>query len=183
MSPPTRTKESQATARNCVCHFQQRFGMHKELLCATSPFFKAALEGKFEESIRGEVILEDVSVETLGLSNEWMYTNKIREDPCQEQGLTLSDLYIKDKPSHRQLLDGWLLGDYLPVTQLQNYIADKMKARYTNRPVLPFVDFVYLYEKTQPGSPMRKLMVDMSVWKHRGSNIKQTPRDMAADLG
>lgn len=162
--------------------------MHKELLCAASPFFKAALEGKFEESVRGKVVLEDTSVEAFGLFNEWLYTAKITEDQCQERGLTVLELHLKDKPSYRQLLDVWLLADYLLVHQLQNYIADKMQAKYTNRPVLPIADFAYLYEKTQPGSPMRKLMVDMSVWKHRGSSesyrthIKQIPRDMAADL-
>ncbi|OBT71471.1 hypothetical protein VF21_09737 [Pseudogymnoascus sp. 05NY08] len=133
---------------------KQRFGMHKELLCATSPFFKAALEGKFEESVRGEVVLEDTSVEAFGLFNEWLYTSKITEDQCQERGLTVLELHFNDKPSYRQLLDVWILADYLLVHQLQNYIADKMQIKYTNRPVLPIADFVYLYEKTQSGSPM-----------------------------
>lgn len=167
---------------------KQRFGIHKEILCATSPFFKAALEGKFEESVRGEVILEDTSVETFGHFNEWLYTGKLTEDKCQENGLTILEQYSKDQPTYRQFLEVWLFGDYIMVPQLQNYIVDRMQAKHATRPMLPIADFAYLYEKTQTGSPLRRLMVDLCVWKHRGSsetyrtNIDKIPRSMGADL-
>ncbi|KFY13804.1 hypothetical protein V492_03035 [Pseudogymnoascus sp. VKM F-4246] len=167
---------------------KQKFGTHQDLLCATSPYFKAALEGKFEEADLGEVTLKDTSVQAFEMFNEWIYTGEITEELCQDISLSNKEQGAKDKPSFSQFLDVWILGDYLLVPQLQNYVADKILAKFKNRRIIPLLDFAYFYEHTQQGSLMRKCMVDIFVWEwDRGSNLYRQcsdyiPSEMAIDL-
>ena len=167
---------------------KQKFGMHKDQLCATSPYFKAAFEGKFQEADLGEVTLRDTSVSAFGMFNEWLYTGEIAEELCQDEDLTKTQLHNKDKPTFRELLDAWSLADYLLVPRLQNYIVDMMQARYKKRWIAPTTQFSYFYENTQKGSPMRKFMVDLCVWRWYDESSKYLkyensfPPEMTMDL-
>ncbi|KFX91144.1 hypothetical protein O988_07897 [Pseudogymnoascus sp. VKM F-3808] len=184
----TSFKRPQEIVYVIVGRSKQKFGMHKDHLCATSQYFKAALEGNFEEAELGEVALADTSVSAFGLFNEWLYTGKIAEELCQEEGLTNVELYNKDRPTFRQLLDAWNLADYLLVPQLQNHIMDMMQAKYEKRKVVPKCQFSYFYEHTQAGSPMRKFLVDLCVWRWYGQSENYTrhgasiPPEMAMEL-
>ena len=42
-----------------------KFGIHKDQLCAISDYFKAALEGGFQETVRGEVVLKETTARLL----------------------------------------------------------------------------------------------------------------------
>lgn len=139
--------------------------MHKDHLCAKSPYFKAALEGSFQEAHLGEVTLEDTSIHAFEMFNEWLYTGDITEGLCREKRPFCSLRESKDEPSFIQLLDAWLLAEYLLVPQLQNYIVDMMIAKQVNKHTIPVDAFGYFYNNTQRGSLMRKLMVDIFVWK------------------
>lgn len=162
--------------------------MHKDHLTATSPYFRAALNGKFKEASMGIVTLKETSVATYSMFNEWLYTGKITDEPCMEKGLSVSGRLAKDKPTFPQLLDVWLLADYLLVPQLKNFINEKMVAKYEVWSVTPNKDFKYFYENTEPGSPMRKFMVDLCVWRRHQEgeaywrNIDCFPPEMVADI-
>ncbi|KAL5351655.1 hypothetical protein ACLOAV_003515 [Pseudogymnoascus australis] len=164
------------------------FGMHKDHLVNTSPYMKAAFMGKFQEASMGVVTLKETSVETFGMFNEWLYTGVITSKYCVEKGLSIPDLLARDKPTFSELLDVWLLADYLLVPQLKNFIADYMVAKHKRRHAIPRQDFNYFYKNTQAGSPMRKLMVDICVWRFSGvsegyrTSFDLIPREMAVDL-
>jgi hypothetical protein len=162
--------------------------MHKDHLCTNSPYFKAALQGRFQEADLGEVTLKDAPVEAFEMFNEWLYTGEIKEELCQEKNLSGAKLSMKDKPTFPQLLDIWLLADYLLVAQLQNYAVDMMIAKKKNRNIIPTDSYEYFYKNTQPGSLMRKFMVDTFVWESHNASSKygkkahQIPFEMNMDL-
>lgn len=162
--------------------------MHQDHLCANSPYFKSAFEGKFQEAELGEVTLKDTSVATFEMFNEWLYTGEIAEELCEENNLTDQELHAKDKPTINQLFDVWLLADYLLVPKLQNYAVDMMIAKQKNRNIIPTGMFRRSYKDTQPGSLMRKLTVDIFVWKWdtKSSEYRecadQIPSEMTMDL-
>lgn len=179
-----------------------RFGLHKEHLCAVSPYFRAALKGNFQEAALGEVHLKDTNTTTFELFTEWLYGGRIiingadedgisREggysysedgDASSEDGYVISEdgdasseggdasseggeLSAKGAPSLSQFLDVWLLGEYLLIPQLQNYVADRIQVRWKfphHRPAM--LDFHHLYKETQTGSVMRRLIVDLCIW-------------------
>ncbi|KFY04996.1 hypothetical protein V491_09219 [Pseudogymnoascus sp. VKM F-3775] len=166
----------------------QKFAIHKDQLCTNSAYFKAALEGGFQEAVRREVILDETNALAFGMMLEWLYTGKITEKLCSATGFSNADKLYKDKPTFRQLLDVWVLGDYLMAPKLQNFIVDMMEAKHMKRGIPPVKDFTYFYEHTQSGSPMRKFLVDMCIWRYHEkalsyqADVAFMPRDMAGDI-
>jgi len=57
-----------------------KFAFHKDLVCAASPYFKAAFGGHFGESISGETTLESTDSKIFGLFNEWLHAGKTNEN-------------------------------------------------------------------------------------------------------
>ncbi|OBT62101.1 hypothetical protein VE03_09028 [Pseudogymnoascus sp. 23342-1-I1] len=169
----------------------QKFGMHKEQLCVNSAYFRAAFEGGFEEAIRREVALKESDTVAFGMFNEWLYTGKISEDlRSTNQGFGATPKpELADIPTFSQLVDAWLLADYLLAPKMQNHIIDVMEARYRRLLAPPIREFMYVYQQTQNGSPVRKSLVDMCIWRFREGGgemyrkyIGFMPREMAADL-
>jgi hypothetical protein len=111
----------------------QRFGIHKDRLCSSSAYFKAAFEGRFQEAARGEVVLKGKNAMAFGVMVEWLYTGNITEELCQDRGLSNVQKLAKDRPTFSQLLDVWILADYLLAPQLQNFLVDLMEAKHMKR--------------------------------------------------
>lgn len=164
---------------------KMKFGLHRDLLCNMSPYFKAALWGDFQEAALGEVALPDFGVAAFERFNEWLYTGKITEELWEEEGLNTLQLYVNDVPSLPQLLDVWLLADYLLVPRLQNYVADMIAAKMKRRKVVALADFAHFYERTEQGSLMRKFIVDACVWTPfgDGSGYRQIPGSVPEEMG
>ncbi|KFY71686.1 hypothetical protein V499_08133 [Pseudogymnoascus sp. VKM F-103] len=167
---------------------EQRFGIHKDKLCSSSAYFRAAFEGSFQEAVRGEVVLKETSAMAFGMMIEWLYAGKISEELCTDSDLSIADKMVKDKPTFSQLLDVWILADYLIAPQLQNFVIDTMTSRIMKRRLPPVKDFVYFYEHTQSGSPMRKFLVDLCIWRYGEkaplyrTDVAFMPREMAGDI-
>jgi BTB/POZ domain len=51
---------------------EQKFVVHKELICFHSPFFHAAFNGKFTEGQTQEMRMDDVDEETFGQLVHWL---------------------------------------------------------------------------------------------------------------
>jgi len=54
----------------------QKFVVHKELICHSSPFFDRAFNGSFLEGQTQEMKLEDVEASRFGIFVHWLYTRK-----------------------------------------------------------------------------------------------------------
>ncbi|KAF5869108.1 uncharacterized protein Bfra_011651 [Botrytis fragariae] len=53
------------------------FGVHKDLVCHHSPYFKAALNSGFEEATTGIIKFPEVKVEVFELFYHWLYTQDL----------------------------------------------------------------------------------------------------------
>lgn len=124
-----------------------------------------------------------------GVMVEWLYTGNITEELCQDRGLSNVQKLAEDRPTFSQLLDVWILADYLLAPQLQNFLVDLMEAKHMKRAVPPVNDFACFYRRTQSGSPMRKFLVDLCIFRFRGeegqayrTNIGFMPPEMIVDI-
>ena len=57
---------------------QQRFHLHKDLLCNVSEFFSAALTGNFKEAEDGKITLPEQNPETFKYFVHWLYTGSLK---------------------------------------------------------------------------------------------------------
>jgi BTB/POZ domain len=67
---------------------KQAFGIHRDLICFHSPYFKATFQGRFEEAVTGEVVLENTDPKVFGLFADWLYTGQVKETLCGNESLT-----------------------------------------------------------------------------------------------
>ena len=83
-----------------------QFSVHKDLLCETSKFFRAALLGKFKEGLEQTVPLPEDDPKVFDQFVNWLYTGKTT--------LTLNDTN----------LDLFILADKIDAARLKNDIVD-----------------------------------------------------------
>ncbi|KAF7895827.1 uncharacterized protein EAF01_009789 [Botrytis porri] len=71
----------------------QEFAVHKDLICYTSPFFRAAFTSGFQETNTGTMKLPETDTEIFDLFMGWLYTRELMaestlgiEDPIERSG-------------------------------------------------------------------------------------------------
>lgn len=117
---------------------KHRFDVHRALVCASSDFFQAALNGGFKEQ-GGEINLPDQETKTFKFFVHWLYTGKLR-----------GFYYPKTlKPSLEKLRNAALdeLKDQ-DLNNIQSLRPDNTKGRafnLANYRDAPFLDLVALY--------------------------------------
>jgi len=163
------------------------FLVHKDFLCYYSPYFAGALrEGAFKESETQTVELDHADVEAFGLLVTWLYTQKIpiTISPLPKGGKDDDD----DKPSWNALVHLWILADYLQIPMLQNSAMDEVLRKQERLEKLPSETFLIIYENTGPGSFLRKVMVDLIVWRgledstYFAKKHNEFPKDMLIEM-
>lgn len=65
---------------------EQKFTIHKGLLCAVSTYFKAALEGGFKEAEEQMINMPEDDVEVFEHFQLWVYTGSFMEAGETEKG-------------------------------------------------------------------------------------------------
>ncbi|MCJ1379094.1 hypothetical protein MMC17_002194 [Xylographa soralifera] len=159
---------------------KQVFKMHKELLCSVSPYFKAALEGDFKEAQEQKIELAEDDPETIEYFQLWLYMQSILD---KEE--TVSSI------NWGALIKLYLLGETRLITTLQNQVIDLMiRKMYDGKKLLGHKLKYEVFDKTSPGSPLRKLIAEVSAqigvlpeWKWSfvdGGEVAQ--RDFLKDL-
>jgi hypothetical protein len=140
---------------------RKKFALHKIYLCSHSPYFKAAFEGGFSEAKTGEIVIKHTDSAIFGLFVEWLYTQKITEILCEDGNLKDAEKSVMDQPLLMELIQLWLLADYLEVPRLQNCAIDLLNQKMTRRNCfVPASTIKFTYEKTPTGSPLQKFFVD-----------------------
>ena len=120
------------------------FGIHKDLLCHVSSYFKAALTGTFGGAITGVVVLRDEEVDVFKRFNGWLYTNTI-----------LQENDIKD-PDFTNLMELYVFAEKRGIPSLQNAVIDAL-IRIQR---LPDYEIESVWEKTARTSGLHRLLVD-----------------------
>lgn len=130
------------------------FQIHTSLLTSTSSYFRAALNGPFEESATNSVTLDDVPVEHFQLLVPWLY-NSILPTPFKDR-----------KPAYYILLHTYALADRLGFEGARNAVVDVISdlADETNSVLTPS-DTRILYEDMRDSSPLRTLVLDLFAFK------------------
>ena len=136
-----------------------RFPIHKGLLCFESSYFKACLNGKFQEASEDKTTLEDEDPSIFRRFIAWLYTGKVLKD--QETTETMS--YIK-------ICDLYILAEKRLVTRLQNTCIDAVINKHRSCNILPTLSVRRIWNNTSNKSPMRKLLVDL--WVRDGDMAK-----------
>lgn len=138
------------------------FMFHKQILCDLSPFFKAALTGRFREGDEQRVEFLETDIVIFEQFQCWLYsgiipaTRDMVKDKNHEVFPVLTNLYI--------------FGDKLGIPALQNKVIDSYLQARAVKSWTPFVDIPRICCDLPSTSPLRKLFVDLFVNEATGSN-------------
>ena len=134
------------------------FPVYKELLCHDSPFFKAALEGSFEEGEEQALSLPDDDVEAFKTYQMWLNTTQFRYNfDHVEWWLCFAKL--------------WILGDKIRSIGLMNTTVDAICATIERNDDLDWASprtACYIFDNSKT-SPLAKLVVQHAYYTPRES--------------
>ncbi|OAK99848.1 hypothetical protein IQ06DRAFT_193214, partial [Phaeosphaeriaceae sp. SRC1lsM3a] len=130
------------------------FLIHTSLLTTQSPYFRAALTGRFSEASENTIRLDDIEVQHFQLLVSWLYTGSI--PPPYKDG----------KPAYYTLLHVYTLADRLCFEGLRNAVVDLISdlADRTNSVLTPS-DTRILYISLRDSAPLRTLILDLFAFK------------------
>lgn len=162
------------------------FGVHENVICAASQFFKKAMSGDWSESKSRSVRLANEEPEVFHLYMQWLYrdTLPVRND---SPGLEGNAEYL-------QLAKAYVLGDLLQDGNFKDAVLDAMIERTTSKlsdgkmwfPVGPVIR--HIYDNTMKSSEARRLLVDMytqtgrSDWLRNWACPEDLPKEFLYDL-
>lgn len=147
-----------------------RFTIHKKVLTEHSSFFKMALSGPWVEAQQKKVELFEVHPAYFKSFVNFAFSGAIDTTPLEFVEGDMSDeevIAAGYQPSHfraveltERLVHSWVKGDFLGAPDFQNKIMDILYARVGQ--VTGMTDNIprYVWEKTIPGSILRRLVVD-----------------------
>ncbi|KAF7889398.1 uncharacterized protein EAF01_010891 [Botrytis porri] len=148
----------------------QDFGVHKSLICHCSPFFKAAFNSGFEETITGIIKLADVDVGVFELFFRWLYTQQIGEPEQDAVRFALSDDESKSGHAYElhvsTLLRLYIFADMIKVPTLKNDCIEKLSrmSSFQKEYLTESENVQYVWEHTIEGDLIRKLFIDTIIW-------------------
>lgn len=140
---------------------QATFYVYRNVICNSSPFFKAALSGTFKEAGEGKVVLPEDDPEVFEQFLQWIYTkaynlpplaNISSENLCK-QSWQYVRLYVFAEKTQVQLLKDHILRHLF-----------KFHQRHSKVRSLTYDCVEFAYGHTPPESNLRKLLVAMFVW-------------------
>ena len=128
--------------------------MHRGLLSHHSSYFRAALNGPFQEAATGEVVLKDEESRIFEVFNTWLYTGKVTQEVDGVD--TACEWY--------QLTRLYVFADKRGIPRLKNAVVnDIVNKPHKKTGIHSQVD--YVYSNTPVKSLLRKLLVDILIWK------------------
>ena len=154
---------------------RRAFHVHQELLFKSSPVFKAAFSGAYQESSERCMALPEDDPETVERLMQWLYFKSL--------GLVKAVCSVTSNERYWQLARLNTLADKFDVGLLKNSIVDKLFASNTKHTLWPPQPPVvaYIYENTTETSSLRKLMVGWYGWhiKQEWYTSSDTPATLA----
>lgn len=139
------------------------FVVHEQLLTYHSPFFRAALNGRFEEATKREVRLKEVNKDTFEFFVHWLYHQRLpneNDDPrlfaMWESGNDRGD----SKTTNLVYLNVFCDKYDVPALKRQSldHLFEHLMEPHTNLPSKQ--NSMYAFENTPDDSPLCRLLVD-----------------------
>ncbi|SLM35343.1 BTB/POZ-like [Lasallia pustulata] len=141
------------------------FPVHRELLCAASTFFTAALNPRhgFLESVTSTVHLPEARPAIFEYFVQWLYTRSLGHE----------DLDGQEQPAYFRLIGLYALADMLGVEGCKNDVCDKVGrlAEERNCVVNPD-DTRMLWGEVREGAGLRVLVLDLFAFKKTGRLVE-----------
>ena len=139
------------------------FQIHKGLLCKASPYFRAALEGGFNEA-KAQIIdwpEEDPSI--VKIFQLWLYSGSVSTDPK-----TNIDSWAK-------LVDLYIFAEAHDLPVLNDAVIDALIAMTEQSALVNVCVFNKVYSMTTPKAPLKRLLVDLAVhhWDLKEKFLKE----------
>lgn len=148
---------------------EERFTVHKEIICAKSKFFKAACTERWLEGQQKTIRLPEVIPQIFQYYVDWVYTNNISKD-----GLP---------GSHQPCIRMYLLGTYLNDVKFQNKSMELIVALndklVNTHPGIGSAQLIW--ENTTPDSLLRKWFVDNIAQKVSSDFLASEYADMPTE--
>jgi hypothetical protein len=129
----------------------QRFPVCRALLCHQSGYFLALLNGRFAESGSDVVRLRDTEGGIFKIFLRWLYSGSLRA-------------LGHAPPKYIDLFQLYRFGDFYVIPRLKNAITDLclwMRHHRYGAPKAAALE--YLYDETERGCPIQKLIIDIAV--------------------
>ena len=137
----------------------KRFSLHKSLAVRESAFFEKAFSKEWKESEENEVRLPDHEPEHFKVFLQWLYTRRI----FSSQAMVIACNECIDEWD--LLANAWALGAYLQATDFQDTVADAILEKALQGGGSMHSIHKIIYANSVAGSPIRKLVVDIAVWR------------------
>ena len=137
------------------------FRVHQNLLCSTSPVFKAALAGNFRESSDHSMDLPEEDVGSVNRLVQWVYTERYE----------LADVRLEEHLHARfwQLARLNALADKYDIVALRNRIVSNFFVLFKSDKVprlQPPIELVeYVYTNSSKRCALRDLLAAVFCWK------------------
>lgn len=131
----------------------ETFELHKGVLVFYSDYFRASLDGDFEEAHNKHIHLssDDVDFETFRIFRGWLYTRVIHDN-----GKDGKDL------SYTTIVKLWIFADAYWVPMLKNLCLDLFAQRYGKHHIWPSTFQISLiYAASSEDSSIRRFIVDL----------------------
>ena len=134
----------------------QRFNIHKNLVCSVSDFFSAALTGNFKEA-DGTITLSEQDPETFKYFIHWLYTGDLRGfyypktvkatiwelSNADDEELKRSELSnMCDFPTENEHRQAWELATYQDALYVP---ADTLQVKGLKDPIISTLIYIYGY--------------------------------------
>jgi hypothetical protein len=152
------------------------FLVHKEYACYASPVFDAAFNSNCIEGQTQTYKLDDTTPHAFQLLVQWIYHEKLKivrlaNDVQQLASQTDDEKWDEDDA----LVELWILANKLRMQSLQNLVIDTLHAVEQKTKTSLTQCYNYIYEKTAPGSKLRKFAVEKSACALGSSVYKELP--------
>jgi hypothetical protein len=164
---------------------KERFNVHKDLLVARSPYFKAAFEGRFKEAKDGVLVLEDVKIEAMKDFLDWLYFGRLSpvygedeednddNDDNEDDRFTTLEAYME---GYRSQVELYIFADRFNVPDLRKAIIDAKYDYYKDNDYVPSYKEIITASNALPASsPLCGLYVDLYTlrWDPTMDNAKE----------
>lgn len=130
---------------------QEVFTIHKNLLCNTAPYFKAALNGSFIEAQEQSIEMPEDDPTMFECFQVWIYTGSI-----------VGANETKNDVETSILVKVYTFAERLDIVDLQNVAMNLLIDRIFDRSEIPIELIPFIYEHTCENSALRRMIVDIS---------------------
>ncbi|KAH6713945.1 hypothetical protein BKA61DRAFT_656502 [Leptodontidium sp. MPI-SDFR-AT-0119] len=149
------------------------FGVHKDLICYHSPYFKAAFNSGFEEAKTGIMKLPETNTKVFELFVHWLYTQVLwsKDDDKEEKRTALETM-----------MDLHLFADMIRAVSLMNQSITALRDLSDAGSVVPTQTFARVWKNTTENSPIRRLIIDWMIWEVNSDVFERNPNSFPHDL-